>query len=555
MSLLGLFDIGRSGIYANQKALRVSSNNIANVNTPGYSRQDVVMRIANPIEMNGNYLGRGVGKVDIRRAFDGFIFYQILGQSSSYGKSFSVDRGMSHVEQIFNEAQDFGLSNAMTDYFNAWQEVAANPHETAQRSMLLVKAEAFVNTAKQMENDLKNTLNFVNDEIKDVVDQINVLTKNIATVNGKIIEVEAGGVETANVFRDQREQMMKELAELIDYDWYEDKDGSVSIVAGRGSIVAGVQSYELSTALNLEGDRNVYHGKTDITSFFHSGRLGGYVSLRNDIKSRPLLSLRKLVASIIEETNYLHKSSSSRPTYDLDGNAGTDFFDAMKLYTRDDTTGGSGAVITSAAIYDYDPSVLALNEYDITFVDVSGTLNYQVRNHETGALVKQGAYTSGDNIDFNGIRVVITDGSSAPSVNDSFFVSPLKSVIENFKVAVTSGRQVAAAKSSSALPGDNTNALDIIDKYTSQISNLGSVTYEDYYAETVSTVGSLSQSASDSLEFEDNLLFELKNRRESVSGVSLDEEAANLIRYQRAFEAGARIIKLTDELLEMIINI
>ncbi len=552
MSLLGLFDIGRSGIYANQKALRVSSNNIANVNTPGYSRQDVIMEIANPIELHGDYLGRGVGKVDIRRAFDGFIFSQILGQSSSYGESFSVDRGLSHVEQIFNEAQDFGLSNALTEYFNAWQEVASNPQETAQRSMLLVKAEAFVNTARQMESDLKNTLKFVNDEIKDVVDQINVLTKNIATVNGKIIEVEAGGVETANVFRDQREQMMKDLAELVDYDWYEDKDGSISIIAGRGSIVAGIQSYQLSTALNLEGDRNVYHGKTDLTSFFQAGRLGGYVSLRSDIKSNPLQSLRKLVASVIEETNYLHKNSTSNPAYDLDGNAGIDFFDAMQTYTRDDTTGGSGAVI-SASIDSYDPAVLTLDEYDITFVD--GGTNYQVRNHETGALVTQGTYSSGNDIDFNGLSVVITDGSAAPTENDSFFVSPLQNVIENFNVAITSGRQIAAAKSTSTLPGDNTNALNIIDKYGSQISNLGSVTYEDYYAETVSGVGSLAQSASDGLKFEDNLLFELKNRRESLSGVSLDEEAANLIRYQRAFEASARIIKLTDELLEMIINI
>ncbi|HDH06240.1 MAG TPA: flagellar hook-associated protein FlgK [Nitrospirae bacterium] len=555
MSIMGLFDIGRSGIFANQLALRVTSNNIANVNTPGYSRQDVIMKIASPVELQGKHLGRGVGDVEIRRSFDSFIFLQILGQRTSYGSSYSLERGLSQVEQIFNEVQGFGLSNFMEEYFNAWQEVAANPEESAQRSILLIKAQAFINAAQQIERDLLQNVKFVNDEIGDIADQVNVITKNIATINGKIIGIEAGGAETANVFRDEREELMKELAELVGYDWNEASDGSVTIVAGRRSIVAGIRSYDLTTSLNLEGDRDIYNGGVKATSFFQSGQLGGFISLRDDIKTNSLFSLRKMIASITQETNYLHTYSVANPTYDLDGNQGANFFNNLQLYTRDDTTGGSGASITLKSITDPSPAALALDEYDIKFVDVAGTLNYQVLNRQTGALVVQNAYVSGGNIDFNGIRIVITDGTSAPTVNDSFFISPLETAIQNFNVAITDGRQVAAAKSATTLPGDNTNALDIIDKNGSKISNLNSSTFNDYYAGIVSTVGSLSQAASDSLSFEENLLFELNNRRESVSGVSLDEEAANLIRYQRAFEAGARIIKLTDELLEIIINL
>ena len=150
----------------------------------------------------------------------------------------------------------------------------------------------------------------------------------------------------------------------------------------------------------------------------------------------------------------------------------------------------------------------------------------------------------------NGIQV---DISGAAAANDSFFVSPLHTVIENFGVNITNGRQVAAAQS--AAPGDNTNALDLISKYTSDIANLSNDSFTDYYSEIVTTTGSLTKAARDSLEFDSNLLFELNNRRDSVSAVSLDEEAANIIRYQRAFEAGARIIKLTDELMELIINL
>ena len=546
MSIMGLFDIGRSGIFANQLALRVTSNNISNVNTPGYSRQDAIMKVASPIELNGKHLGRGVGDVEIRRSFDSFVFLQILGQRTSYGSAYSLERGLNQVEQIFNEVQGFGLSGFMEEYFNAWQDVATNPEESAQRSTLLTKAQAFVNAAKQIESDLVKNVKFVNDEIGDTVDQINVITKNIATINGKIIGIEAGGAETANVFRDEREELMKNLSELVDYDWNESSDGSVTIVAGRRSIVAGVTSYDLSTSINLEGDRDVYNGGVKATSFFQSGQLGGLISLRDNIKTNPLFSLRKLTASITKETNILHYSG-----YGLDSSTNNDFFDPLKLYTMKSVSGASStANITLADIPVATRSSLTLDEYDINMTTATA---YEVVNRQTGATVTTGIYNpSGTTITFEGIQVAISGTAVA---NDSFFISPLQNAVQNFSVSVTDNQAIAASSSLTTLPGDNTNALNIINKNGSKISDLNNTTFNDYYAGIVSTVGSLSQSASDSLSFEENLLFELNNRRESVSGVSLDEEAANLIRFQRAFEAGARIIKLTDELLETIINL
>ena len=545
MSIMGLFDIGRSGIFANQLALRVTSNNIANVNTPGYSRQDVIMKIASPVESNGKHLGRGVGDVEIRRSFDSFVFLQILGQRTSYGSAYSLESGLSQVEQIFNEVQGFGLSGFMEEYFNAWQDVATNPEESAQRSTLLTNAQAFVNAAKQIESDLVKNVEFVNDEIGDAVDQINVITKNIATINGKITGIEAGGVETANVLRDEREELMKELAELVDYDWNEGSDGSVTIIAGRSSIVAGMKSYDLTTSLNLEGDRDVYNGGVKATAFFQSGQLGGFISLRNDIKTNSLFSLRKLTASITKETNILHYSG-----YGLDSSTNNDFFSPLKLYTMKSVSGASStADITLATIPVATRSSLTLDEYDINLTTATA---YEVVNRQTGATVTGTYDPLGTTITFDGIQVAISGTAVA---NDSFFISPLQNAVQNFSVSVTDNQTIAASSSLTTLPGDNTNALSIVDKNGSKISNLNSSTFNDYYGGIVSTAGSLSQVASDSLSFEENLLFEVNNRRESVSGVSLDEEAANLIRYQRAFEAGARIIKLTDELLETIINL
>ncbi len=551
MSILALFDIGRSGIAANQLALRVASNNIANINTPGYSRQDAIMQIANPVKQNGQAVGRGVGDVEIRRHFDNFTFIQIVGQSTNYGRSSSLQSGLSNVEQIFNEAQGFGLSNTMGEYFDAWQKVANN--DSSAKSQLLVAAEAFTNTAKQIETDLKNTIKFSNNEIADMVDQVNVLSKNIAEVNGKIMEIEAGGIEHANVFRDQRERLMKDLSEIIDYDFNQNTDGTVTIVAGRKSIVAGVQSFQFTTELTVDGDRDVFSDGKNITSFIKSGKLGGFISVRDDVKNNALTDLRKLTASIRQETNAIHAAGWDKSNPPV---TGVNFFDTLQLFTRNDSTSGSAASITVATIPDQDPiaGLTSLNEYDIVFTNPT---TYEVRDHATGAALNPaitGVYNPAGTAlpSINGISITI---AGVGATGDSFFVSPIHYGVQDFNVALTSDTQVATSQDATSPADDNRNALDMVTLHSSTVTNLDNNSFNDHYAEMVSTVGSMSQSAIDSLEFDDNLLFELKNRREALSGVSLDEEAANLIRFQRAFEAGARIIKLTDELLELVINL
>lgn len=540
MSLLALFDTGRSAIFASQTALSVVSNNIANVNTPGYSRQDVILKVANPVETGVGFIGRGVGDVEIRRHYDKFVHLQIIGQQHSYGRSYALQQGLSNVEQIFNEAKDAGLLNPLQEYFNSWHDLAANPEGQTQRITLLTKADSLVQSAKQMEGDLLNTVDYINKEIEGVVTRVNSITSNIAALNQKITEIEAGGSnETASYFRDERDLLLKDLAELVEFDWYEDSNSSVSILVHGRAIVGDTQTFQMSTAGDMEGDTEVFLHGVNITADLRQGQLGGFIAVRDDIQANPLHDLRKLIASVTKETNSLHIAG-----YGLDGSTNNNFFDPLQVETRDSS---SGANITSAIVT--DPSLLTLDEYDINFVDAA---NYEVYNHQTGALVASGAYAAGNPINFEGIEVVI---NGAPAANDSFFVSPLSGVVENFNVAVTDTQKVAAATSALNLPGDNANALQIAQLPQTFISDINGATFESYYRGLVSNVGTVSKAATDSVAYDENLLFELEMRREEVSGVSLDEEAANLIRYQRAFEAGARILKITDELLEIVINL
>lgn len=540
MSLLGLFDIGKSSIFTNQVAMNAISNNIANVNTEGYSRQEVVLETTRGVQIRGDYLGRGVQVAGVKRHYDKFMHLQIIGQNQNYGRSYSLEQGLSHIEQIFNEAKELGLFNSLQDYFNAWQSVATDPEGQPQRITLLQKARALIQNAKQIERDISDALKSVNDEITNVVGRINTITSQLVQLNGKIAEVEAGKTEKeASFIRDQRDQLLNDLAEQIEFSWYEDDNGYITAMIGGKSLVTPQQAYQLSTSVDIEGNRSVTFSGEDITSLFDKGQLGGNIAVRDEIRTDTLTSLRKLIASIVKETNSLHSSG-----YGLDGSTGNDFFDPLQIYTLDYSSGG---YISSATVT--DPSALTLDEYDLNFIDAS---NYEIYNRRTGTLVTSGAYTAGTPIDFEGIQVVV-DGS--PAADDSFLISPLRGVIENIDVAITDTRQIAAASSDLTLPGDNSNALLLFQLSQSGISNLSGATFEGYYRGIVSTVGVDSKAAADSLTYDSNLLFELEKKREEISGVSLDEEAANLIRYQRAFEAGARIIKITDELLEMIINL
>jgi len=541
MSLFGLFDIGKSAIFAAQNALSVVSNNVANINTPGYSRNEVILEVANPVQISGQFMGRGVSVPGIRRHYDKFLHLQLIGQHQSFGKSFALDQGLQNVEQVFNEAQGLGLAGFLQDYFNAWQDVATNPERQTDRTALLQKASSVIRTAKQMEGDILDTLKFINDDIETTVNKVNSITQQISRLSDSITGIEAGlGVEKASFFRDQRDQLLYELGGLIDYTWYDEPDGQITILVAGRSIVNTENVYQLSTQIDLDGNRGIYLQGGDISSNLNDGKLGGFIAVRNDIATTPLLNLRRLVASIVKETNIMHNSG-----YGLDGSTNNDFFSPLQLYSREDSTAG---YVDSSTIT--DPALLTLDEYDINFVTAT---SYEVYDRQTGGLVTSGSgFSAGDTISFDGIDVVV-DGVLA--ANDSFRISPLTGLIENLSVSLTDTQKVAAASSNLNLPGDNTNALNIAGLSTTEISNLSKSTFNDYYSGIVSSVGIMSKSASDSLTYDDNLRFELEKKRDAVSGVSLDEEATNLIRFQRAYEAGAKIIQLTDELLETIINL
>ncbi|MCJ7833699.1 MAG: flagellar hook-associated protein FlgK, partial [Deltaproteobacteria bacterium] len=212
MSISSIFNIGITALKASQAQLSVTSNNIANQTTPGYSRQEVILEVSTPIAQAQGFVGQGVAIAGIKRRYDSLLQSQIYGAQQDYGKASVLSQTLSEVEQLFNEAQDLGLAGPLEDFFNAWQDVASNPEDLTERNLLLQKSDALTLSAQRMEQGMTDILKTTQEGIADLADQVNTLGSKIARLNDQIFQVESGSTATtANDLRDQRDNLLKDL--------------------------------------------------------------------------------------------------------------------------------------------------------------------------------------------------------------------------------------------------------------------------------------------------------------------------------------------------------
>lgn len=539
MNLSGIFNIGKTALVTSQTQLGVTSHNIANSTTPGYSRQEVILEVSNPIAQAGGFVGSGVTVAQIKRQYDSFLQNQIVGSEQDYGKSYTLSQTLAGVEQLFNEAQNLGLAKPLSEYFTAWQGVASNPEGLTERNQLLQKSDSLVLSAQRMEQGIMDTLKHTEEGIVDRTGQVNSLATKIARLNEQIIEVEGGStVNTANDLRDQRDGLLKDLGNLIELSSWEDKEnGSLTVTIGMRTLVSGNTANTLSAVPKQEGNYSLQLEGQDITSRITKGEMGGFLAARQEIEGN-LHDFRKLIASITNTVNLQHAQG-----FGLDGSTANNFFNPVELTVKDSAAGAG----LTASITNF--SQLTLDEYSVTF---NGG-NYQVYNSESGVLKTSGVYNpAGTTINLEGVRF---DISGAVTDQDSFKVSPLTTAVAKLGTAVTSAQAIAASGTAVGIPGDNTNALAMTDLGDSNITALESATFANYYQTLVAKVGNQTQAASDELTFMDNFLAQLNDRRDSISGVNMDDEAANLILFQRAYQAAARLITTADEIFQTILNL
>ncbi len=538
-----IFNIARSGIRANQQGLATTSHNIANINTKGFSRQEVVLETARPAE---GTIGSGVRVAAIRQTVDDFLENQLTSVNEDLGSISARNNYLVQADGIFTETDNSGLSFSLTEFFNAVRDLATNPESTIQRTVLLAKGQSLSDQFVTVAQGLNQIRLDADGEIARHVDTINGLATKIASLNDVIFKTESSGREALDL-QDQRRVLINDLAGLVNIEQVPLNDG-IGINVGGQLLVAGNHANALST--EADPDNPPMHDVTFIRSDgselsishnIHGGQIGGLLAQRDGDMLKFQDQVDRLAAVLINEFNQQHQAG-----YGLDGTTNNNFFSALSpqaplAYDRN-TGSATGSSVTIA-----DPTLVTFQEYEVQF---SGASAYSVVNTETGATVTSGAYTSGSPLSFDGLDVVI---NGTPAAGDVFYVNAQKGAAQQFGVALSDTDKIAAASTAAGVPGNNTNALNLVAIHTNRHVDLGNVTLNDYHTITIGDVGSATQESTQALHSKQLEVDQLTALRESVSGVSLDEELTNLLSFQRSFEASARMITVADELMQTML--
>lgn len=463
-NVFGILNTGRTALLTQQKAIDITGHNIANVNTDGYSRQRVNMETNEPYSSQPGQTGTGVRTAEIQRIYDQFLGAQINEENQNLGNWEAQKGVLERVEIIFDESSGYGLNQAMSEFWNAWQDLANNPSDYAGRAALLAKSEIMTTTFNNICSNLEQIQTDIDTSIMGTVKEINSIAERIAGLNQKIALTEVGG-QNANDYRDSRDLLLKELSLMINIDSFENSDGKVTVlVAGGRPLVENISSWNLSTQPDVDSDfqdivwTDSGGNPVVITSSISGGKLKGWLEVRDVTIPDYLSKLNDLAEEIITEVNDFHK----------DG--------------------------------------LGLND------DVVAERNF---------------FTGTKALDIAVNQDIVDD------VNN-----------------------IAAAGSLDGLPGGNSNAIKIanLQNELTMNGNPATATFDDYYNSLVSDVGSGVQKATVNFDHQSLMTTHLDNYRESISGVSLDEEMVNLIKFQHGYNAAARLISVADELLDRVIS-
>ena len=452
-SLFAAMNIAVGAMLADQGAAEVSSNNVANANTPGYSREVPVFDETPPLQVGSLQFGTGVELATIESDRDNILNNRLNQETQQQGNFDTLVNGLQQIQALFNPAQGTGLGASIDAFFNSFQQLSTNPTDPTLRQGVLIAAQNLATNFNQVASGLGTQQQSLDQSVVQQVTQINQLTSQIAALNVQVAAATSGS-STGNELFDQRNELIQQLSQLVDVQTINAGNGNLTLTTSQGvALVVGAQSFALQTQTNpATGFQDVYAQGADVTSQIQAGSLAATIQLRDQEIPSLLNGLDTLASGIATAVN-----TQNLAGFDLNGNKGGNIFVPPAP--------GPGAAL-------------------------------------------------------------------------------------NLAVAITDPSLIAA--SSDGTVGSNGNALAL-----AQLANQNIVAGEtpaDYNATLVGKVGSDTADAQSGQQSADLLVQQLQDQQGAISGVSLDEEASNLIQYQSAFDAAARVFAVIDTLTQTVIN-
>jgi flagellar hook-associated protein 1 len=338
MGINSIFDIASTGITAQRQAIEVAGENIANVNSIGYSRQEVVLENRPVTSANGFPLGTGVQVQTVRRAYDGMLQQQIVNGNSNYQQNLTRQKALEQIQPAFNELASDGLGQAMENFFGAWQDLSANPSGSAERQALLSRSQTLVDTFHQMNQSLTTVASTADNNMTGVTAEVADQARTLALVNSQILSTQSLG-GSANELLDQRDLLVRQISEQIGISTTLSSDGTASVtLAGGEQLVAGTSYATLYTSSSAGGNQIRLSGlgnpppannpgtDANVTATVGGagnslGELGGLLQVRDSMVPGYLGKIDEMAANLVGTVNGLHAAG-----YGLDGSTGNNFF-------------------------------------------------------------------------------------------------------------------------------------------------------------------------------------------------------------------------------------
>jgi flagellar hook-associated protein 1 len=569
-------DIATRALRANQTLVDITNQNIANANTPGYSRQQAVIKETMPYPIpvfrqsgEPGQLGTGVQVTDVMRTRDTFTDYQYRNQIASEGRWTAKQSTLKQIEAVVNEPSTSGISSLLNRYWSAWQEVANSPTDVSVRANLLEQGRAVADTFKTTVELFQQQQRDVDVQIRLSTEDINNYSHQIANLNIQISNVETGGLR-ANDLRDQRDLLVDKLSQIVKVSVVESVEGSASIYLGGRQLVDRDRVNELDLDLSGPFARVIWADGTSTSVTVNDGKLAGLIDSRDTIIQGRIDEVNNLAGRVIESVNSVHAAGVG-----LDGVGGLNFFsgtDATDFAVNSaltvnhvaaarqvETPPGSGTYVHAAG--DSSNAVALaqlrakLGQRDTAFAGVAPGNTFGSAS-VLGVDIASAAVNTTFNFSYTAGAPGTLSISGAPATvsvasDQADGIAPTRRI-----VTVDGGslgvRLTLSVPATGSMSNDIATALSSLDGRS--VRSTGPMTVGDQYGQEVAAIGVLSSTAQSQATNQGVLVNQLERQRQEISGVSIDEEATHLIQYQHAYQAAARVISVMDSMLDTLIN-
>ena len=518
--LFGSFNVAVKGLNANQTALHTTGHNISNINTEGFNRQRVEMKADTPYTFAGvGQLGTGVRIQSVVRMVDEFVDLQIRNENSILAQYEAQYDTIGQIEMVFNEPSNTGLNFAMGEMFNAWQELSKNPESLNAKGIVVEKSKAFADSLNHMASRANQLKGDVVDSIGKNVFDVNSLVTQLNTVNEQIANIQIKG-QSPNDLMDTRDQILKDLSSLT----------------------------EISADIDKWGRATVFIGKEQITSIFGKNKES---TINNTILSNVSSVKKQDPGNDFEVQIQIGGDSSTVKTMIVSSDEVGMYQEGTPVFLTIPEDNGEPYIVKPAMIKSgaIGGHMNAIKEIEARVEDLSkfaAGVSFAFNSvHNAGASGKN-FFTGDSALDFKVNSELIEDENSVNTGKND--LSPAGDGSRALEIANLRNLKLNFNDLSK-------NSYDDSKVNGSKFITTGSATtMEGAYADIVIKVGVKTEQASNMVDNQTAVLSQLYNRRESVSGVSIDEEVTNLLKFQRSYEANSRVISTINEMLDTLIN-